>query len=682
MADGNGRYNLSPSKETYKSLQSDVSPISAVKELIDNAIDNWRRVEQKNPDLHINIQYSHDERTFRIQDDSGGVRDEEMAKVFALGASSKEKITQSIGSYGMGAKKAIIRLGKKATIKSRTFGSDLGYGFTIDEGWLNADNTWTVDREEYDLPAGTTLIEIEETKIEIGEEHFEEEEVEESTRYKSQKDFIEALVEDFSETYEDFLLGQAGREDGNVVIEINGIEVEPAEQPEWSFTPYDGYHPRHFKNYEISGFSNRDSPVNVSIVAGLFPTGESAQSGTDIFIQNRKIISQSTSKDGGWGDHLPKWGPQKRRTKFQVRISAEESPETLPWDTQKSNIDIDDQVTKKIFNFLRRVGENYAGVRYEDFPSAFTEEYPHDSEYAPYDSPEELDYSSRELVTNKPDREMAEAGEVQDLIQKHVEYGVFAPHLVAENHRPAYVAEFNRIWGKEGTGEYWEIPDEATEFTEPLLHALLEEVLAVVETDVNHSQKVLFSDESPWWSSYYKQKLKEKVDVDSLTKTRECPNLKPNIEERVKQDDLPEKIIDKTLAVNIQEAENSWITVKEDSEESKEISEKEEGGEEADDSKKESKSGKEDKEGNESDKKDKKESGEKTTDKSKSKSSSGMKKKEESHKSILIRVSEEEYEEICQKVGAPEDISGNELGERIVAEGIEIIGMISDSEDS
>jgi len=36
-------YDLKPSKEAYRAVKSDVTPVSAFKELIDNALDNWMR---------------------------------------------------------------------------------------------------------------------------------------------------------------------------------------------------------------------------------------------------------------------------------------------------------------------------------------------------------------------------------------------------------------------------------------------------------------------------------------------------------------------------------------------------------------------------------------------------------------------------------------------------------------
>lgn len=124
-------YDLSPDKRTLRSLRSDVTPITAVEELVDNVLDNWRRVCPLQDDITIDIDFDFENDVFRIEDDSGGLNEEKVKKIFALGGSTKEEIPNSIGSYGMGAKKAILRLGHRAVIKSRALNADTAYGFVI-----------------------------------------------------------------------------------------------------------------------------------------------------------------------------------------------------------------------------------------------------------------------------------------------------------------------------------------------------------------------------------------------------------------------------------------------------------------------------------------------------------------------------------------------------------------------
>jgi len=164
-------YDLLPSKEAYRAVKSDVTPVSAFKELIDNALDNWQRVSEKMDDIIIEIIHRDldDDEEILIRDNTGGVEEDDVSMLFALGQSQKEDITGSIGAYGVGAKKAIVNLGNKATIRSRYLRGEKGYGFTIDEDWLTDDDDWSVDKEEYEnIDQGITEILIQDLNIDWG----------------------------------------------------------------------------------------------------------------------------------------------------------------------------------------------------------------------------------------------------------------------------------------------------------------------------------------------------------------------------------------------------------------------------------------------------------------------------------------------------------------------------------
>lgn len=52
------RYGLS---DTFRSVKSDVPPVSAVEELIDSVLDYRASVDQKNPDVPTDIEFDADE---------------------------------------------------------------------------------------------------------------------------------------------------------------------------------------------------------------------------------------------------------------------------------------------------------------------------------------------------------------------------------------------------------------------------------------------------------------------------------------------------------------------------------------------------------------------------------------------------------------------------------------------
>lgn len=93
----------------FKSQSGDLSLVDAVKELVDNAIDNWTRATNRNTPATIRINV--DGGTTYVWDDTGGVPSDEVQALFAPGESREEPPEWSIGGYALGAKKAISRLG-------------------------------------------------------------------------------------------------------------------------------------------------------------------------------------------------------------------------------------------------------------------------------------------------------------------------------------------------------------------------------------------------------------------------------------------------------------------------------------------------------------------------------------------------------------------------------------------
>lgn len=547
-------YDLSPDKRTLRSLKSDVTPIAAVKELVDNVIDNWQRLGDDEADVTIDIDIDAENDSFRIEDNSGGLAEENVKKIFALGGTTKEEIPYSIGSYGMGAKKAIVRLGERAIIRSRSLDSDRGYGFEITEEWLNQSG-WGVEKQVFeDQKPGSTIIEIQNLNIEFRDaddtEGEDDEELNEGSGFDSPQEFIEGLREDLAETYSEFLSGSAGPEYGKLSIKINGRKLESSEDVSWSFTPYDGFHPRIFQEYTISPdeLPGRDEPVKVDVAAGIMPTGDMAKSGTDVFIQNRKILTANKGEMGGWGVSLNNHIDNIARVKLILKIYAENNPEDLPWDTQKSRVELNNNIAERAFHFLGRAGEEYA-VRYDDFRTPFSEPYGEKSENLSISEPEELDYSTKTRVVDKPNSDTNQADQLSDLVSRHIDLAIYAPHLISDSYNPSYKPLLEDLLDdKESLDtveDLWEIPGPADEYPERKLHLWLEVVKETAERHVESGRRISFEDNTPWWRGYY-NRVRNELDsgdgpVEANATISEITN---TVETRKEEGKLPELILE------------------------------------------------------------------------------------------------------------------------------------------
>lgn len=80
--------DLSPSKETYQAVKADVNPRSAIKELVDNAIDNRTRNEAQEDSLRVKITHltpeesPNDTEELVIWDNSGGLKEKNLKLFF------------------------------------------------------------------------------------------------------------------------------------------------------------------------------------------------------------------------------------------------------------------------------------------------------------------------------------------------------------------------------------------------------------------------------------------------------------------------------------------------------------------------------------------------------------------------------------------------------------------------
>ncbi|MBX0305482.1 ATP-binding protein [Haloarcula salinisoli] len=514
--------DLSPSKETYRSIQSDVSPVGAIKELIDNALDNWERVHGRQTDLDIDITYDPSEDLFEITDNSGGLEEDQIGKLFALGESTKETVNTPIGAYGVGAKKAIVKLGRNAELRSRYKEQEFGYGFSISEEWIEKPEDWEVEKRPYtDMEAGTTTISITDLALDL-DEAGEEMDVDASGIDTEQ--FIDGLRHQLSQTYEVFLQSSPDFT-GHLSISLNGEEVRVPEPIDWSFTPFDGFHPRSYENITLRRH-NLDHDVSITIQVGLMATANEDEAGTDIFCQNRKVITGNTDAKGGYNtehtENVGEVGPSRGRLKVRLFFKTTGDAERLPWDTQKNDIDEYDSLMQEVYEewFDSIVEPYWRAARYSTFPAAFLQPYSSTGEWQANNGHlYEFDYRGRQRVNDKPNRDYDDKDWLEQTIDTHVEAGITAPHLVDERFRPTYreivndtnVAEVEEV----ALNKLVPVPDCPADTSDKELADTIEEVRATAQEDANRGRRQNFSDE--WWVPVYKAYLRHYADYDSLT---------------------------------------------------------------------------------------------------------------------------------------------------------------------
>jgi hypothetical protein len=440
------KINLSPGKEIYRSAAVDVDYVEAVKELVDNAIDNWARVSRRTDDVVIEIE-AKDGRTV-VEDDSGGLDADEIKVLFALGETLKQNTPNTIGAYGVGAKKAIVRLGDEAVIKSHSEGEDTGIGFRVDQDWLDADEDWEVTLEEFeDLPSRKTVIEVE-SENEIRDQR--DPETDEASR-------LDALRNELSATYARFIRGEIPQ-GGSVTIVLNGEEVEAPDEINWSFTPFDGMHPRRYKNIQIN-HSSLSEPVSLSVTVGFMRQQDSDRAGTDFYCQDRLVIQSDRGETGGYGptteNKIGRFTSQNNRLKVIVDLKTLGDSGDLPWDGQKSSIDPYDPITRAVHDWLRRLVRPYFELDAGKVKLPYVGPYTADHEHAANEgSVQVFDYNGRERVgsapEHKPDTDRPRVKAVEKMVRQHVQKGIRYYDELHSGEKPAYETRLTEVAENEG----------------------------------------------------------------------------------------------------------------------------------------------------------------------------------------------------------------------------------------
>lgn len=135
-------------------LTRDIELKDAILDLLDNCVDGIQRIELKSKlqepkpykDYWARITLSKDE--FAIIDNCGGIPWELHDYAFRMGhiESDFDKGMRMIGTYGIGMKRAIFKLGSNCIIE--THAKDNSYKLTISPNWMKDDDLWDLMPEK------------------------------------------------------------------------------------------------------------------------------------------------------------------------------------------------------------------------------------------------------------------------------------------------------------------------------------------------------------------------------------------------------------------------------------------------------------------------------------------------------------------------------------------------------
>jgi hypothetical protein len=346
------RREHNPPKDLIVSARRDLSFHEANFELLDNAIDEWRKRGARK-ELHISVDYDLELLTGKYKDDAGGMEEKDVFRVFIPGETTNRDFAENvIGSFGMGAKKGIFRLTDGAKIVSCP-GGDISYTSEVPEKWED-DPAWET-RDGRAAPIGKG-------RTELFFKLFEP---------PSLAD-IDNLRQRVGRWYSPLLSAKFAtfgkKPDKRVHISINGVEASPTAEIQWSSPK--GAEPRLYEFSHVFGdflSTGNDIELNFLFHCGLIRhlPGISSEDrekdfGIDVY-GNGRLIDQFLKDAFGWGTSgLSKGEPGSKLVRGQLFINGHSF--AIPWDTHKREYLCDHPVAKWLYEQTRPIIKSYFNI--------------------------------------------------------------------------------------------------------------------------------------------------------------------------------------------------------------------------------------------------------------------------------------------------------------------------------
>lgn len=287
-------------------MKKDISVETSIFELIDNSINAAEEMD-KLRGHYIIIEL--DENQFVIKDDCGGINPSLIRNVFKIGNRNTD-----IKGFGVGMKRAIVKLGNEAQLYSYNHVRSFDIPFDIKTWGKDNDWTWNLNEIQYNS-----------NNVEGLEIHIRKLNKEVNLYLKKENELRERI----SRRYR-YILEQGFK------IKVNGHIIN---------------------KYKIKERADAESPTyiignGVSVKVKLYcnlPSTE--ENGWDIFINSRCILERDRSRNIHWNRTKSNRGYCFSRFVGEVFIKGINVKE-LPQSSSKDKIDFDSELMQKVIEFM------------------------------------------------------------------------------------------------------------------------------------------------------------------------------------------------------------------------------------------------------------------------------------------------------------------------------------------
>jgi len=318
--------DVTPDKRILESIAADIDLKRGVLELIDNAIDEWKR--RGKPNLKVEIGLDVVNQLLSYEDDAGGIKEENLNMIMQPGGTTRTPDESSIGRFGLGLKRGIVALSRNAEVVTRFESMDT-FKIKIDDLWIKG-KSWKIRKyKTAPIQGGSTVINITQVKFDITVEAVSE---------------IRQLL---SETY-GLLLSNY------FTIWLNGELIEPIEFNNWAYPPY-GRYPRDYRFF--IGIQKRRVYVNATI--GLMPiSSQTGDYGFYVYCNDRLILSHYKDPEIGFTAGLLGY-PHPEKAWFRCVIRITGANQDMPWNSTKSGLEWSNPIVSRLKSNLLRLSKPY-----------------------------------------------------------------------------------------------------------------------------------------------------------------------------------------------------------------------------------------------------------------------------------------------------------------------------------
>jgi len=322
--------DVTPDKEVLISISKDIDLYRGICEMIDNSIDNWI-LNGKENGLFIDIFMDQTKNAIFYEDNSGGIKEDVLPLIIQPDGTERTSEEETIGIFGVGAKRALIALSKHSETISR-YPSEDTFKIILDVEWLENDK-WEIPQFKTD-------------PIEEGHTKF----ILKNLNFTINRDIIQNLMDLVSETYYFYLT------EHEMKIKFNGSELESKIFDAWSY-PLNGWHPREYQFI----IHEKSDVVRCSIIVGLMlESSQKGNFGFDLFCNDRRILKEVIDYRLGFKKGTDALGsPHSTIAWFRGIIRINGKNKHMPWNSSKSDLNMLHPVYKKLYEWIIKLCKPY-----------------------------------------------------------------------------------------------------------------------------------------------------------------------------------------------------------------------------------------------------------------------------------------------------------------------------------